>query len=328
MLRSISRCVACVAAVVCIPQSTAADGPSDYPTRPVRMVIAQTPGSSIDAMGRVLAAKMSELLGEQFVVDNRTGAGGTIGAGIVAHAEPDGYTIFGAATASEVIGPQLYKSLLNYDPFRDFASISMFAVTQNILAVNPQTPFRNVKDLISYAKSNPGKLNWANAGSGFQSHLAGVLFTHMANIEVLHVPYKGAGASLTSVVGGESVVTIVPAPSVVGHLNSGRLRALAMGGEKRSSLLPDIPTIIESGVPGYVSNGWGGITVPVKTPKLIRDRLYQAVVKALADPVTNAAMIRLGAEPMASTPAEFSAVVKRDWKSFGDAIRVSGIKPS
>jgi tripartite-type tricarboxylate transporter receptor subunit TctC len=328
MARSLSVWVACVATVVCIPRATAADGPSSYPTRPVRLVIAQTPGSSIDAMGRVLATKMSDLLREQFVVDNRTGAGGTIGAGIVAHAEPDGYTIFGAATASEVIGPHLYKSLLNYDPFRDFAPISMFAVTQNILAVNPQTPFRSVRDLISYAKSNPGKLNWANAGSGFQSHLAGVLFTHMANIEVLHVPYKGAGASLTSVVGGESGVTIVPAPSVVGHLNSGRLRALAMGGDKRSPLLPEIPTIIESGVPGYVSNGWGGLTVPVKTPKLIRDRLYHAVVKAIADPVTNAAMIKLGAEPMASTPAEFSAVIKRDWKSFGDAIRVSGIKPN
>lgn len=328
MLKSLSLCVACGVTVVCMPPSTAADSSSDYPSRPVRLVIAQTPGSSIDAMGRVLANKMSELLGEQFVVDNRTGAGGTIGAGIVAHAEPDGYTIFGAATASQVIGPHLYKSLVTYDPFRDFAPISMFAVTQNILAVNPQTPFRNVKDLISYAKANPGKLNWANAGSGFQSHLAGVLFTHMADIKVLHVPYKGAGASLTSVVGGESAVTIVPAPSVVGHLNSGRLRALAMGGDKRSPLMPDIPTIIESGVPGYVSNGWAGIIAPVKTPPLIRDKLHKAVVNAIGDRTTNAAMIKLGAEPMASTPAEFAAVIKRDWKSFGDAIRVSGIKPN
>ncbi len=328
MLRALSAGIACVATIVSLPQSIAAAAPSDYPTRPVRLVIAQTPGSSIDAMGRVLATKISELLGEQMVVDNRTGAGGTIGAGIVAHAEPDGYTIFGAATASQVIGPHLYKSLVDYDPFRDLAPISMFAITQNFLVVNPQTPFRSVRNLIDYAKSNPGKLNWANAGSGFQSHLAGVLFTHMANIEVLHVPYKGAGASLTSVVGGESVVSIVPAPSVVGHLISGRLRALAMGGEKRSPLAPEIPTIIESGVPGYVSNGWGGLIAPVKTPQLIRDKLYQAVVKAIADPPTNAAMIKLGAEPMASTPAEFAAVIKRDWKSFGDAIRVSGIKPN
>lgn len=326
MLRAFFASVFCFATVICIPLVHAVD--TRYPTRPVRLVIAQTPGSSIDAMGRVISIKMSELLGEQLVVDNRTGAGGTIGGGIVAHAEPDGYTIFGAATASQVIGPQLYKSLVTYDPFRDFAPISMFAVTQNILVVNPKTPFRSVKDLIGYARSNPGKLNWANAGSGFQSHLAGVLFTHMANINVLHVPYKGAGASLGAVVGGESVVTIVPAPSVVGHLNAGRLRALAMGGEKRSPLIPDIPTIIESGVPGYISNGWGGIIVPAKTPKMIRDKLYNVIVKAMADPATNAAMIKLGAEPMATTPTEFTAVIARDWKSFGDAIRVSGIKPN
>jgi tripartite-type tricarboxylate transporter receptor subunit TctC len=316
----------CGAAAIFMPGAVAADHPGSYPTRPVRLVIAQTPGSSIDAMGRVLATKIGELLGQQLVVDNRTGAGGTIGAGIVAHAEPDGYTIFCAATASQVIGPQLYKSLVNYDPFRDFAPISMFAVTQNYLVVNPQTPFRAVRDLIDYARANPGKLNWANAGSGFQSHLAGVLFTHMADIKVVHVPYKGAGASLTSVVGGESVVTIVPGPSVVGHLKSGRLRALAMGGEKRSPLAPEIPTIIESGVPGYVSDGWGGLVAPIKTPQFIRDKLYQALGKSIADPATHAAMIRLGAEPMASTPGEFAAVIKRDWKSFGDAIRVSGIK--
>ncbi len=307
---------------------TACAAATDYPARPVRLVIAQTPGSSIDAMGRVVSTRMSEFLGQQLVVDNRTGAGGTIGGGIVAHAEPDGYTIFGAATASQVIGPQLYKSLVNYDPFHDFAPISMFAVTQNILAVNPKTPFRSVKDLLAYAKANPGKLNWANAGSGFQSHLAGVLFTHMANIKALHVPYKGAGASLSAVVGGESNVTLVPAPSVVGHLNAGRLRALAMGGEKRSAQLPNIPTVIESGVPGFISNGWGGIVVPAKTPAAIRNKLYDAVVKSMADPATNAAMVKIGAEPMATTAAEFAAVIKRDWKLFGDAIRVSGIKPN
>lgn len=328
MLRALTAGIACVSVLIFVQLAAAADKASNYPLRPVRLIIAQTPGSSIDAMGRVVAAKMSELLREQLVVDNRTGAGGTIGGGIVAHAEPDGYTLLVAALASQVIGPQLYKSLVNYDPFRALAPISMFAVTQNILAVHPQTTIRSVKDLISYAKANPGKLNWANAGSGFQSHLAGVLFTHMANIEVLHVPYKGAGASLTAVVGGESVVTIVPAPSVAGHLTSGRLRAVAMGGEKRSPLFPNIPTVIESGVPGYVSDGWGGLMAPVKTPQPIRDKLYHTLVKTMADPATHATMIKLGAEPMANTPAEFTAVIKRDWKLFGDAIRVSGIKPN
>ncbi len=328
MVRALTAGIACVAVLIPLQRAAAADKAGHYPLRPVRLIIAQTPGSSIDTMGRVVAAKMSELLREQLVVDNRTGAGGTIGGGIVAHAEPDGYTLLIAALASQVIGPQLYKSLVNYDPFRAFAPLSMFAVTQNILAVYPQTPLHSVKDLISYAKAHPGKLNWANAGSGFQSHLAGVLFTHLANIEVLHVPYKGAGASLTAVVGGESVVTIVPAPSVVGHLSSGRLRAIAMGGEKRSPLFPTIPTVIESGVPGYVSDGWGGLMAPVKTPQPIRDQLYHALVKTMADAATHATMIKLGAEPMANTPAEFAAVIQRDWKSFGDAIRVSGIKPN
>lgn len=310
------------------PLAAAGVSPNDYPTRPVRLVIAQAPGSSIDAMSRVIAARMGELLGEQFVADNRTGAGGTIGGAIVAHAEPNGYTLLCAATASQVIGPQLYKKHVTYDPFKDFAPISLFATTQNLLVVNPKTPFKSVNDLIAHAKANPGKLNWANAGSGFQSHLAGVLFTHMAGINALHVPYKGAGASLGAVIAGESQVTIVPAPSVMGHVRSGLLRALAIGSEKRSPIAPDIPTIIESGVPGYVSNGWGGLMAPAKTPSAIRSKLYDALVKAMKDPETNAAMTKLGAEPMTSTPAEFAEVIKRDWKAFGEAIRVSGITPN
>lgn len=305
--------------------ATAAQSTSAYPTKPIRFVVAQTPGSSIDAMARVVATKMSELLGEQLVVDNRTGAGGTIGAGIVAHSEPDGYTLFACATASQVIGPQLYKKLATYDPFKDFAPISMFAITQNLLVVNPKTPFNNVRELLAYAKANPGKLNWANAGTGFQSHLAGVLFTHMANIEALHVPYKGAGASLGAVIAGESHVTIVPAPSVMGHVRAGRVRALAMGGEKRSEIAPELPTIIEAGLPGYVSNGWAGLTAPRKTPKPILAKLHATLIKSVSDPATNGALTRLGAEPLTSTPSEFASLIAKDWKSFGEAIRVSGI---
>jgi tripartite-type tricarboxylate transporter receptor subunit TctC len=305
-----------------------AESAQQYPTRPIRLIVAQTPGSSIDSMTRLVATKMGELLGQQLVVDNRTGAGGTIGGAIVAHAEPDGYTLLAAATASQVIGPQLYKKLVTYDPFKDFAPISLWAITQNILVVNPKAPFQSVKDLIAYAKANPGKLNWANAGSGFQSHLAGVLFTHMAGINVLHVPYKGAGASLGAVISGESQVSIVPAPSVTGHIQAGRLRALAMGGRQRSPLLPELPTIIESGLPGYVSNGWAGFIAPGKTSKAIQAKIHDATVKAMKDPQTSAAMIKLGAEPMATSAAEFAQVIKDDYKSFGEAIRVSGIEPN
>ena len=328
MRHALTVSVAIATVFLAAAPAPAAESPERYPTHPIRLIVAQSPGASIDAMTRFVATKMSEILGQQLVVDNRTGAGGTIGGSIVAHGEPDGYTLLSAATASQVIAPHLYKKLITYDPFKDFVPISMFAVTQNILVVNPKAPFQSVKDLIAYAKANPGKLNWANAGSGFQSHLAGVLFTHMAGINVLHVPYKGAGASLGAVIAGESQVSIVPAPSVTGHIQAGRLRALAMGGRKRSPLLPDLPTIGESGVPGYVSNGWAGFIAPVKTPKTIQAKLHDATVKAMGDPQTHAAMIKLGAEPMATTAAEFAQIIKEDYKSFGDAVRISGIEPN
>jgi tripartite-type tricarboxylate transporter receptor subunit TctC len=320
--------VAAALAAALISGTVAAASPDGYPTRPVRLVVAQAPGSSIDAMSRVIGAKMAELLGQQFVIDNRTGAGGVIGGSIVANSEPDGYTVFGAASASQCIGPQLYKKHVTYDPYKDFAPITMFAITQNILVVNPRTPFNNVRDLVAYAKANPGKVNWANAGSGFQSHLAGVLFTHMAGIDALHVPYKGAGASLGAVIAGESQVTIVPAPSVMGHVQAGRLRALAVASEKRSSVAPDLPTIIESGVPGFLSSGWAGLSVPARTSKKIQRTLYDAMMKTMKDPATNAAMVKLGAEPRATTGDEFAEVIRRDCKSLAEAIRVSGIKPN
>ncbi|HXF68119.1 MAG TPA: tripartite tricarboxylate transporter substrate-binding protein, partial [Burkholderiales bacterium] len=219
---------ALLAALALAPAAAAAaQAAANYPDKPIRLVIAQTPGSSIDTMTRIVAAKMSELLGQQMVADNRTGAGGTIGAGIVAHAEANGYTLLAVATASQVIGPQIYRKTTTYDPLKDFAPISLFAITQNVLVTNPKAPFASVKELIAYARANPGKINWANAGTGFQSHLAGVLFTHMAGIEVLHVPYKGAGLSVGAVISGESQVTLGPAPALMTHVQAGRLRALA-----------------------------------------------------------------------------------------------------
>ena len=301
---------------------------SKYPIRPVRVVVAQSPGSSIDTMSRVVYSKMGELLGTQMVIDNRTGAGGTIGGAIAAHAEPDGYTLLSAASASQIIGPLLYKSVITYDPFRDFRPISLFAITTNVLVVNPATPFKSVKDLVAYAKANPGKLRWSNAGSGFQSHLAGVLFTSMAGIEVLHVPYKGAGPSLNAAIAGESQVTFVPAPSVMGHVRTGRLRALAVGGEKRSEVAPELPTIIESGVPGFVSAGWAGLMAQSRVSDSIVRRLHATLHQAVSDQATNDAMKKVGAEPLVSSPAEFAALVKTDWKSFGDAIRIADLKPN
>ena len=303
----------------------AADAAKNYPNRPIRLVVAQTPGSSIDTISRVVATRMSEVLGQQLVVDNRTGAGGIIGGEIVANSVPDGYTLLAAATASQIIGPHIYKKVLRYEPQKDFTPIALFAVTQNVLVVNPKSPFGSVKELIAYAKANPGKLNWANAGTGFQSHLAGVLFTHLAGINVLHVPYKGAGPMVAAVLAGESHVTIGPAPAWMVHVQSGRARALAMGGEKRSALWPDLPTVIESGLSGYVSDGWAGLMGPRALPKDIVGKVRETLVKVINEPATNEALKKVGAEPLTSTPAEFAERIAKDWKSMGDAIRVAGL---
>jgi tripartite-type tricarboxylate transporter receptor subunit TctC len=308
------------------PGAATAAQPGDYPNKPIRFIVAQTPGSSIDAISRVVATRMGELLGQQFVVDNRTGAGGIIAGSIVATAEPNGYTLLSASLSSQINGPLLYSKHTTYDPLKDFASVGPFAVTQNVLVTNPQAPYRSVRELIAYAKANPGKINWANSGTGFQSHLAGVLFTHMANIDVLHVPYKGAGLSVPAVISGESHVTLGPAPAFMNHVQSGRLRALAIGSEKRSTLWPEIPTVIESGLPGYVSDGWAGIVAPRGLPKAIIDKLNATLVSAVSDAASVEALKRIGAEPLIGSPADFARLIAKEWKNLGDAIRVSNLK--
>lgn len=302
----------------------AAQSPPDYPVKPIRLIIANTTGTSVDTLSRILAVRMGEALGQQMVTDNRGGAGGTIGAELAAHSTPDGYTLLLTSTGVQVISPQLYKKLA-YHPVRDFAPISQFAVTQNILVVNPTLPIRSVADLLAQARAQPGKLNMANAGSGFQSHLAGVLFTHMAKIDALHVPYKG-GASLTAVIANEAQFTIAPGPALMGHVRGGRLRALATGGEKRSILTPELPTIAEAGVPGFISTGWAGLMAPRKTPKPILDKLHATLLKVIADPVTRELLERQGGEPVTSTPAEFAAFIAQEYGRFSSAIKIAKLE--
>lgn len=327
MNRAVSTSILLLAALsLSTVPAGAAQSPKDYPTRPIRLVIPQTAGSSTDTMTRVLSVKLSELIGQQLVIDNRTGVGGLVGAGIVAHAEPDGYTLLCASTPSQIIGPQLYAKSLTYEPLRDFTTVGQFAVTQNVLIANLKTPFKDVKELIAYAKQNPGKLNWGNAGTGFQSHLAGVLFTHRAGIQVLHVAYKGAGPMVTGVISGESHVTLGPAPAWMVHVQAGRVRALAMAGGTRSVLWPDLPTISESGLPGFVSDGWAGLLGPRALPNPTVTKLYGALVKAVEDPATNDALKKVGAEPRLAPPAELSAIIAKDWNSYGEAIRIANVK--
>jgi tripartite-type tricarboxylate transporter receptor subunit TctC len=315
-----------LAAALLSVDAFAAQGAKDYPGRPIRVVIPQTAGSATDTMTRVLTAKWGELLGQQLVIDNRTGVGGLIGAGIVAHADPDGYTLLCASTPSQIIGPQLYNKSLTYEPLRGFTAIGQFAVTQNVLITTLKAPFKDVKGLIDYAKQNPGKINWGNAGTGFQSHLAGVLFTHRAGIEVLHVAYKGAGPLVAGVISGESQVTLGPAPAWMVHVQSGRARAIAMAGEKRSVLWPDLPTIGESGVPGFVSDGWAGVLGPRGLPAAVVKQLYSTLTRAVEDPATNNALKKVGAEPLLRPSGEFSALIAKDWKVYGEAIRIAKVK--
>ena len=311
----------------CIGGASAAqrDG-TDYPSRPIRLMVPQNPGASVDNIGRILAARMGDELGQQIVADNRPGAGGTLAAEVVAHAAPDGQTLFAVATGTAVISPQTFKKL-SYDPIKDFEYISLFAITQNVLVVHPSLPVKSVKELLAYAKANPGKLNMANAGSASQSHLACVLFTHMASIDVVHVPYKGGGASVTALIGNESQVTITPAPAVLGHVRGGRLRALATAGAKRSPLTPDLPTITESGVPGYLSSGWMGLMAPARTPQPILDKLLATLVKVVETPATRELFERQGADPVMSTPAEFKKFVAEEYARFTQAIRLANLKP-
>ena len=307
--------------------ATAAEPVKDYPIRPIRLIVPQNPGASNDTISRIVAAKMSELLGQQMVIDNRPGAGGTIAGELAATANPDGHTLYATATASQVIGPQIITKI-NYHPIGDFAPVSLLAVTDNILVVNPKLPITSLKELVAHMKANPGRqLNMANAGAGTQSHLAGVLLAHVAKLDVVHVPYKGGGASVAATIGGESQITITPAPAVLGHVRAGRLRALASGSAKRSPLTPEIPTLAEAGLPGFVSNGWIGLLAPKATPKTVVSTLHAAVVKAVNDPTTSKLMEKAGGDPETMQPAEFVRFMNEEWQRFGQAIKIAKLRP-
>lgn len=293
-----------------------------YPNQAVKFVVGNVAGSSSDTIARVLTGSLTQILGQQALVINQPGAGGTIAAEAVARAAPDGYTIKVTSTQAHAISPHLYTKA-KYKPLEDFVPITMVARTENILVVAPQQPFKTVADIIAFAKKNPGKLNMANAGPGSQSHLAAAMFAHLAGIDVLHVPYKGA-ASVTAVVANQNELTLTPMPATAAHINSGRLRAIAVGGAARSAVLPQIPTIAESGLKDFNSSGWTGLVAPKGTPDAVIAKLREAVVKALAEPQTKEAMVRAGGEPWATTPQEMWKFVAEDIKRYAQAVKVSG----
>ncbi len=295
-----------------------------YPDRPLRLIVGNAPGSGNDIINRILAARMTEALGQQVVVDNRAGAGGTVAMEIGKKSSPDGYTLISLSTASVTIAPHIYKNL-TYDPLRDYEYISLFAIMPDVLVVHPSQPVRTLKEFVAHAKS-AANFNMASAGAGSSSHLSGTALRMIAGFESLHVPYKGAGPSVISVVSGESQWALTPAAGVLVHAKAGRLRAIAHSLPERSPLLGELPAIAET-FPGFATRAWYGLGVPRGTPRPVTERLYATVSKLASVPEVQALVVATGAQVAAiNTPAEFRRFVQEDIAKIGKVVRAAGLK--
>jgi len=301
------------------------DNASAFPNRPIRIVIGFTPGGQPSIVARIIAAKLSEGMGQQVVVDNRPGAGGTIGTRIVAEATPDGHTLL-TASPSHVIQPSIYAKL-PYDTRRDFSGITTTATASYMLVVPVSLPVKSVQDLLALARAKPGMLNFSSAGSGSATHFAGELLKVSAQIDVVHVPYKGIPEALNDVVAGRVQFIMTP-PSTLGTLvKDGKLRALGVTGKERIRSYPDLPTIAESGVPGFQWETWAGIFAPSKTPRAIIEKLNREITGVLRMPDVQQRLLAMEAEPAPSTPAELDALVAREIVKIAELARKAGIKP-
>lgn len=304
--------------------ASAADAANDYPNHPIRMLVPNAPGSSVDTLGRIFAQALTNVGGQQVVIDNRAGAGGTLGMEIGKNATPDGYTILSASTAAMTIAPHIYTRL-PFDPIKDYEFVSLFGITPNVLVVNPSFPAKSVKEVIDYCRAKNGQVNMASAGPGSQSHLAGVLLMSVGKFQALHVPYKGGGASVAAVVAGESQWTITPAPAVAGLIRSGKLRAVGHSLPKRDPLLADLPAVAET-VPGYEYSGWNGLLAPKGTPRPILEKLRGLLLKAVQTPELKKAFEQQLTQVSTNTPAEFRAFVAKELKEMGPIVKSAGLK--
>jgi tripartite-type tricarboxylate transporter receptor subunit TctC len=299
----------------------AAQAQAAWPERPITLVVPYTPGGVTDALARVVAAALSERLKEPVVVDNRAGGGANIGAALVARANPDGYTLLMGSAATHAINVSLYKKL-SYDPIKDFAPISLVAEVPNVLVVNPSVPVHNVKELIAYAKANPGRLNFGSSGAGGTIHLSGELFKSMAGVQMTHVPYKGSAPAVNDLLGGQTQVMFDS--SVVPYVKAGKLRALAVTSAKRSSALPDVPTIAEAGLPGYEATAWFGILAPAGTPEPVIAKLNTEISAVLRDPAVTRWMVGQGFEAAGGTPADFATHIRKETAKWARVVKESG----
>jgi len=314
---------ACVLAALALSASAHAQV---YPAKPVRMIVAYPPGGGTDIVGRMVAQKLGETLGQSVLVENRGGASGNIGTELAARAVPDGYTILMGNVAPNAINVSLFKNL-PFDPVADFVPVSLVASTPNILVVHPSIPARTVKEVIALAKAKPRTLNFASAGVGSSSHLAGELFRILAGADIVHVPYKGAGPAIVDVLSGQVQLYFATMPAAMPHVKSGKLAPVAVTSSRRSQALPDLPTTAEAGVPGYEASTWYGVLAPAHTPAAVIARLHENIVKILAVSETRARLADQGFEPVGNSPEEFGAYIKSEIAKWGKVIGDAGIRP-
>ena len=316
------RILASLLALACAVHGAAAL--AQYPTRPARMLVGFTPGGGVDINARLLASKLTEYLGQQFVVENRPGAGTNIANEFVAKAVPDGYTLLFNSPAV-AINMSLYKNP-PYDALRDFTGVSVFSESTNILVVPASLPAKSVQELVALAREKPGALNYSSAGSGSTQHLAAELFKLRTGTKIVHVPYKGSAPSLTALISGDVQLSFVNPVAIGQHINSGRLRALGVAGATRSALMPEVPTIKEAGVEGVEVPLWFGLLTPAGTPREIVQALAAAVKKGAHSPDMQKRLLEQGAEPVGSTPEEFQAMLKEEVSRWAEVVKISGAR--
>ena len=310
------------AAAVLIAQAPVAS--PQYPNRPIRFIVPFPPGGSTDTYGRIVARKLAETLGQAIVIDNRPGAGGALGAELAAKAVPDGYTIWIGQDGNLALGPAM-RANNNYDPVRDFAPVSLLVKTPQVIAVNEGSPLASLKDLVAAAKKNPGALTYGSAGLGTTGHILGVFFNQAAGIEVTHVPYKGAAPAMLDLRGGRITYLATSMPAAVQFAKDGKIRVLATSGRRRARVIPDIPTVAESGYPNFETIIWHGVLAPAKTPRDVVMRLNREIVAALALPDVQKLLLAEGGELSPCTPAEFAEFLKSEVAKWAKVIKQAGI---
>jgi tripartite-type tricarboxylate transporter receptor subunit TctC len=296
-----------------------------FPSKPVKLVIPFPPGGSLDNVGRLLAQKLSEAWGQQVVIENKPGAGGNIGADAVAKSPPDGYTVVMGALSTHAVNPSLYKTM-PYDAVRDFAPLSLVATTPNVLIVKAGMPIASVKDLVAYAKANPGKTNFGSGSNGSAGHLAGELFKLETGTDVMHIPYKGGAPALQALLAGDTQFMFDNLANAMAQVKGGTVRAIAVTTAQRSKLAPDLPTMAEAGLPGFDISTWFGLMAPAGTPPEVVARWNEGIVKALNSPDVREKMLAQGAEPAPMTPTEFAAFIARERDKYARIVKASGAK--